>query len=149
MLRGDRAKDTQPNTPAPDVWSPVRKMPSAAVGPGRASVCSLLRNAAVDLTLHNALRVVMEGKVVIKIFHSSSELASPLQRMQPAVEMELKKVEGLGHWALGRPSPGERGGCGPVQDMLRVAVGRHHPADDIKECEERDQITNDIESSVQ
>lgn len=76
----------------------TRKVHSAAVCAG--SGFDVLKNAAVDvvvtgeMTHHNALRAVMENKVVITVFHSNSERAYLRQRMQPALEAELQKVDG-------------------------------------------------------
>ncbi|KAK7745936.1 hypothetical protein SLS53_002655 [Cytospora paraplurivora] len=79
----------------PEVSS--RKVRSAAVCAG--SGWDVLKDSAVDLlvtgemTHHNALRATMEGKVVVTVFHSNSERAYLKQRMQPALEAELKKVD--------------------------------------------------------
>lgn len=76
----------------------TRMVQSAAVCAG--SGFDVLKNAAVDvwvtgeMTHHNALRAVMEDKVVITVFHSNSERAYLRQRMQPALEAELQKVDG-------------------------------------------------------
>jgi putative NIF3 family GTP cyclohydrolase 1 type 2 len=76
----------------------TRTVQSAAVCAG--SGFDVLKNADVDvlvtgeMTHHNALRAVMEGKVVITVFHSNSERAYLRQRMQPALEAELRKGEG-------------------------------------------------------
>lgn len=76
----------------------TRKVLSAAVCAG--SGFDVLKSAAVDvlvtgeMTHHNALRAVMENKVVITVFHSNSERAYLRQRMQPALEAELQKVDG-------------------------------------------------------
>ncbi|ROW15743.1 hypothetical protein VPNG_02047 [Cytospora leucostoma] len=75
----------------------TREVRSAAVCAG--SGWDVLKDSAVDLlvtgemTHHNALRATMEGKVVITVFHSNSERAYLKQRMQPALEAELKKVD--------------------------------------------------------
>lgn len=75
----------------------TRTVQSAAVCAG--SGFDVLKNAAVDvlvtgeMTHHNALRAVMENKVVITVFHSNSERAYLRQRMQPALEAELQKVD--------------------------------------------------------
>lgn len=75
-----------------------RTVRSAAVCAG--SGWDVLKSCAVDLIVtgetshHNALRATMEGKVVVTVFHSNSERAYLQQRMQPALESELKKVEG-------------------------------------------------------
>lgn len=76
----------------------TRKVQSAAVCAG--SGFDVLKGADVDvlvtgeMTHHNALRAVMENKVVITVFHSNSERAYLRQRMQPALEAELIKTEG-------------------------------------------------------
>ncbi|CAN8104959.1 unnamed protein product [Discula destructiva] len=76
----------------------TRKVQSAAVCAG--SGFDVLKNATAEvlvtgeMTHHNALRAVMENKVVITVFHSNSERAYLRQRMQPALEAELNKVEG-------------------------------------------------------
>lgn len=75
----------------------TREVRSAAVCAG--SGWDVLKDSAVDLlvtgemTHHNALRATMEGKVVVTVFHSNSERAYLKQRMQPALEAELKKVD--------------------------------------------------------
>lgn len=76
----------------------TKKVQSAAVCAG--SGFDILKNAAVDvlvtgeMTHHNALRAVMENKLVITVFHSNSERAYLRQRMKPALEAELQKVDG-------------------------------------------------------
>lgn len=76
----------------------ARTVQSAAVCAG--SGFDVLRGANVDvlvtgeMTHHNALRAVMEHKVVVTVFHSNSERAYLRQRMQPALEAELRKTEG-------------------------------------------------------
>lgn len=76
----------------------TRSVRSAAVCAG--SGWDVLKSCAVDLIVtgetshHNALRATMEGKMVVTVFHSNSERAYLRQRMQPALEAELKKVEG-------------------------------------------------------
>lgn len=76
----------------------TRQVQSAAVCAG--SGFDVLKNAAVDvlvtgeMTHHNALRAVMENKVVVTVFHSNSERAYLRQRMQPALEAELLKDDG-------------------------------------------------------
>lgn len=75
-----------------------RCVQSAAVCAG--SGWDVLKNCPVDvlvtgeMTHHNALRAVMENKVVITVFHSNSERAYLRQRMQPALEAELRKLDG-------------------------------------------------------
>lgn len=75
----------------------TRTVQSAAVCAG--SGFDVLKGANVDvlvtgeMTHHNALRAVMENKVVITVFHSNSERAYLRQRMQPTLEAELKKTE--------------------------------------------------------
>ncbi|KUI72276.1 hypothetical protein VM1G_07948 [Cytospora mali] len=75
----------------------TRTVRSAAVCAG--SGWDVLKSAPVDvlvtgeMTHHNALRATMEGKVVITVFHSNSERAYLKQRMQPALEAELRKVD--------------------------------------------------------
>lgn len=44
-----------------------------------------------EMSHHDALRATMEGKVVLAVFHSNSERAYLRQRMQPALEAQLKK----------------------------------------------------------
>lgn len=73
----------------------VSTVRSAAVCAG--SGFDVLKDAAVDvlvtgeMTHHSALRAVMEGKVVVTVFHSNSERAYLRQRMQPALAAELEK----------------------------------------------------------
>lgn len=80
----------------PDISS--RRVQSAAVCAG--SGWDVLKSCPVDvlvtgeMTHHNALRAVMENKVVITVFHSNSERAYLRQRMQPALEAELRKLGG-------------------------------------------------------
>lgn len=80
----------------PDMTS--RRVRSAAVCAG--SGWDVLKSCVVDvlvtgeMTHHNALRAVMENKVVITVFHSNSERAYLRQRMQPALEAELRKLGG-------------------------------------------------------
>ncbi|KUI58238.1 hypothetical protein VP1G_05513 [Cytospora mali] len=75
----------------------TRTVRSAAVCAG--SGWDVLKSAPVDvlvtgeMTHHNALRATMEGKVVITVFHSNSERAYLKQRMQPALEAELRKAD--------------------------------------------------------
>lgn len=75
----------------------AREVRSAAVCAG--SGWDVLKDCDVDvlvtgeMTHHNALRATMEGKVVITVFHSNSERAYLKQRMQPALEAELRKVD--------------------------------------------------------
>lgn len=75
-----------------------RRVQSAAVCAG--SGWDVLKSCPVDvlvtgeMTHHNALRAVMENKVVITVFHSNSERAYLRQRMQPALEAELRKSDG-------------------------------------------------------
>lgn len=75
----------------------AREVRSAAVCAG--SGWDVLKGCDVDvlvtgeMTHHNALRATMEGKVVITVFHSNSERAYLKQRMQPALEAELRKVD--------------------------------------------------------
>lgn len=75
-----------------------RHVQSAAVCAG--SGWDILKSCPVDvlvtgeMTHHNALRAVMENKVVITVFHSNSERAYLRQRMQPALESELRKSDG-------------------------------------------------------
>lgn len=70
---------------------------SAAVCAG--SGWDVLKDCPVDILVtgetshHNALRATMEGKIIITVFHSNSERAYLTQRMQPALEEKLKKVE--------------------------------------------------------
>ncbi|KAF3763767.1 hypothetical protein M406DRAFT_65110 [Cryphonectria parasitica EP155] len=73
----------------------ARRVQSAAVCAG--SGWDVLKNCAVDVLVtgemshHNALRAVMENKVVITVFHSNSERAYLRQIMQPALEAQLRK----------------------------------------------------------
>lgn len=75
----------------------AREVRSAAVCAG--SGWDVLKGCDVDvlvtgeMTHHNALRATMEGKVVITVFHSNSERAYLKQRMQPALEAELRKAD--------------------------------------------------------
>lgn len=75
----------------------ARRVRSAAVCAG--SGWDVLKGCDVDvlvtgeMTHHNALRATMEGKVVITVFHSNSERAYLKQRMQPALEAELRKAD--------------------------------------------------------
>lgn len=77
--------------------SSTRVVRSAAVCAG--SGWDVLKSCPVDvlvtgeMTHHNALRATMEGKVVITVFHSNSERAYLKQRMQPALEAELRKAD--------------------------------------------------------
>lgn len=84
---------------APKHFDPsTRRVQSAAVCAG--SGWDVLKSCPVDvlvtgeMTHHNALRATMENKVVITVFHSNSERAYLRQRMQPALEEELKKLDG-------------------------------------------------------
>lgn len=69
---------------------------SAAVCAG--SGWDVLKSCPVDVLVtgemshHNALRATMEGKLVITVFHSNSERAYLRQRMQPALEAELRRI---------------------------------------------------------
>lgn len=69
---------------------------SAAVCAG--SGWDVLKSCPVDVLVtgemshHNALRATMEGKVVITVFHSNSERAYLRQRMQPALEAQLRRT---------------------------------------------------------
>ncbi|KAI3402021.1 hypothetical protein diail_3995 [Diaporthe ilicicola] len=69
---------------------------SAAVCAG--SGWDVLKSCPVDVLVtgemshHNALRATMEGKVVITVFHSNSERAYLRQRMQPALEAQLRST---------------------------------------------------------
>ncbi|KAG8157726.1 hypothetical protein KVR01_012388 [Diaporthe batatas] len=69
---------------------------SAAVCAG--SGWDVLKSCNVDVLVtgemshHNALRATMEGKLVITVFHSNSERAYLRQRMQPALEAELRNI---------------------------------------------------------
>lgn len=75
----------------------ARTVRSAAVCAG--SGWDVLKSCPVDVLVtgemshHNALRATMEGKVVITVFHSNSERAYLKQRMQPALEAELRKAD--------------------------------------------------------
>lgn len=74
-----------------------RQVRSAAVCAG--SGWDVLKSCSADvlitgeMTHHNALRAVMENKIVITVFHSNSERAYLQQRMKPALEAELRRTD--------------------------------------------------------
>lgn len=80
-----------------------RHFDAAATTVQSAAVCAgsgwdVLKSCPVDVLVtgemshHNALRATMEGKLVITVFHSNSERAYLRQRMQPALEAELRRI---------------------------------------------------------
>lgn len=82
-----------PQQPAPS----TRRVRSAAVCAG--SGWDVLKDCQVDVLVtgemshHNALRAIMDNKIVITVFHSNSERAYLRQRMQPALEAQLRKSD--------------------------------------------------------
>lgn len=89
------AAPKQKQQPYGDVTT--RRVQSAAVCAG--SGWGVLKNCPAEVLVtgemshHDALRATMEGKVVLSVFHSNSERAYLKQRMQPALEAELKKTD--------------------------------------------------------
>ncbi|PSR79864.1 GTP cyclohydrolase 1 type 2/Nif3 [Coniella lustricola] len=84
-----------PQQPPPS----TRHVLSAAVCAG--SGWDVLKDCSVDVLVtgemshHSALRAIMDNKIVITVFHSNSEREYLRQRMQPALEAQLRKLNSV------------------------------------------------------